>query len=94
MAKLKVFKTMKIGEFIFSKLCTVYNSVLQGSYKLVIRTYYIIIILQYLLYVSIQVIYENSTKTSVKSRYDTEFVTNYMCLFRVCETTVKEKKIT
>ena len=36
---------------------------------------------------------KNSTKISVISRY-TEYVTNYMCLFRVCETTVKEKKIT
>ena len=33
---------------------------------------------------------KNSTKISVISRYDTEYVTNYMCLFSVCETTVKE----
>ena len=37
---------------------------------------------------------KNSTKISGISRYDTENVTNYMCLFGVCETTVKEKKIT
>ena len=88
MAKLKVIKTIKVGEFTFSKLCTVYNSVLQGSYKLVKRQ--VIQPYQYLLYETIQVIYENSTKTSVKSRYDTEFFTNYMCLFRVCETTVSK----
>ena len=37
---------------------------------------------------------ENSTKISVINRYDTEYFTNYVCLFKVCETTVKEKKIT